>query len=181
MSWAGGFFGGSSPVLNAGITKAGDTSTYATNTGKNLSTQAGNFWSDLMSGDPSKTAKLLSPQIRTQQAQGQQMKQGMSQFGTRSGGTAAKGQTIDDTTRANIGNMIAQLTGSAAGAATSMGKDMLDLGMQSLNQQVSFSQQQMQNWQDSLMGQGMSQGLGFLEGKGLSGMMSKFGMPPAPM
>ena len=87
--------------------------------------------------------------------QAQQQKQANAQFGNRSGGTNASGQTIDDKTRANISSMISNLTGQAAGAASSLGQGLLNTGIQALNQQVQFSQAQMQNWQDSILGSGL--------------------------
>jgi hypothetical protein len=168
MGFWSGVFGGSNPTLNQGVQQAGQTSSFATGFGKNLTTQAGNFYSDLMSGDPAKVAKLLAPQIKGQQDQAQQARQTGAQFGTRSGGTTAKGQTLGDTTRANIGTMVADLTGKAASGAQQMGQSLLDTGIQSLNQQVQFSQQQMQNWQDSILGTGMSAGIGALENMAIS-------------
>jgi hypothetical protein len=168
MGFFSSLFGGSSPTLNAGIKAAGDTASFATGFGKNLSTQAGNFYSDLMSGDPAKVAKLLAPQIKSQQDQAQQARQGMAQFGTRSGGTAAKGQTLGDTTRANIGTMVSDLTGKAVAGAQQMGQSMLDTGIKSLDQQFQFSQAQMENWSNSILGTGLTAGAGFLEKAGLN-------------
>jgi hypothetical protein len=116
---------------------------------------AGNFFSTLMSGDPKKTAQILAPQIAATQKQGQQQKQALSQFHTRSGGTTAAGQTIDDKTRANISDIIANLTGSAAGEAAKMGQGLVDTGLYALGQQATMSQQQMANWEDSIFGKGL--------------------------
>jgi len=155
MSFWGSMFGGSNPTLNQGINQAGQIAGYGQAQGEGLTTQAGNFFSGLLSGNPAQQAKLLAPEIQANQQQAQQQKQANAQFGNRSGGTNASGQTIDDKTRANISSMISNLTGQAAGAASSLGQGLLNTGIQALNQQVQFSQAQMQNWQDSILGSGL--------------------------
>jgi hypothetical protein len=152
MGFWGSMFGGSNPTLNAGINQAGQVSGFGTTKGEGLTTAAGNFFTGLLSGNPAQTAKLLAPQIKTQQAQAQQAKQTTAQFHNRSGGTNARNQTIDDTTRANIGDMISKMTGDAATQSASLGKSLIDTGMEALNQRVNFSQGQMQNWANSIFG-----------------------------
>lgn len=169
MGFWGSLFGGSNPTVNAGIQQAGDTSTWATSKGKNLMGGAADWLSGLMSGDTAKTAKLLAPQIATQEQQAQQQKQKMAQFGNRSGGINAAAQTIDDKTRANINSMISTLTGSAVSGAGSMGQGMIDTGLKALGQQFDMSQQQMENWSNSIFGQGLTAGAGFLEKGAMTG------------
>ena len=163
MGFFSSLFGGSNPTINQGIKQAGQVAGWGQSKGEGLSTQAGDFFSSLLSGNPATTAKLLAPQIQAQQQQGQQQKQQNAQFGNRSGGTNAANQSIDDKTRANISNMISTLTGQAATGAADMGKSLLDTGITALNQQVGFSQQQMQNWNNSILGQGISSGAGYAE------------------
>jgi hypothetical protein len=170
MGFWGSFFGGSNPALNKAINKSGQMSDFATGKGQNLLSGASDWLSGLMSGDTAKTAKLLAPQIAGQQKQAQQAKQTASQFGNRSGGTNARAQTIDDTTRGNIGNMIAQLTSSAVQGAGSMGQSLFDTGANLMNMQVGFSQQQMDNWNNSILGKGMTTGISAAETYALSGM-----------
>lgn len=160
MGFWGSMFGGSNPTLNSGINKAGQVAGYGTTQGEGLTTSAGNFFQGILSGNPAQTAKLLAPQIQAAQNQAQQAKQTQAQFGGRSGGTNAAGQTIDDKTRGNITNMISDLTGKAATATADLGTNLLSQGMKALNQQVEFSQQQMQNWQDSLFGSSMNAAAG---------------------
>jgi hypothetical protein len=107
-------------------------------------------------GNPAQQARVLAPQIQQLQQGAQQAKQKLAQFGNRSGGTNAAGQTIDDTTRANIGDMISKLTMQGATQAAGMGSSLLDTSLKSLNMQVGFSQAQMQNWADSILGKGMT-------------------------
>ena len=160
MGFWGSLFGGSNPTINSGINQSGQVAGYGTSVGEGLTTSAGNFFQGLLSGNPAQTAKLLAPQIQAQQQQAQQQKNTMAQFGNRSGGTNASGQTIDDTARANIGNMITNLTGQAATGAASLGTNLLTQGMNALNMKVQFSQDQLQNWQNSILGSGISAGAG---------------------
>jgi len=169
---------GINPTLKAGIKQAGQTSTFANTKGQGLTGQAGDFYSTLLGGDPRAMSKLLAPQIGTMQKQGQQQKQTMAQFGTRSGGTTAAGQSIDDSTRANISNMISSLTGTAAGGAQQMGQNLIDTGLKALGQQVDYSQQQLENWSNSVLGQGLAKGAGFLESAGLGAAGGMMGMSP---
>jgi len=160
-------FGGSNPTLNQGINQSGQIAGYGQSQGEGLTTSAGNFFQGLLGGNPAQTAKLLAPQIQAQQQQAQQQKQQNAQFGNRSGGTNASNQTIDDTTRANISTMVSKLTGAAATNAANMGQSLLSTGISALNNQVQFSQQQMQNWQNSIFGQGISGAAGFGEAAAL--------------
>jgi hypothetical protein len=167
MGFFSSIFGGSNPTLNSGIGQAGQAAGYGISSGQGLTSSAGNFYQGLLGGNPAQTAKLLAPQIQANQQQAQQKKQQNAQFGNRSGGTNASNQTTDDTARANTSNMIASLTGQAASGAASLGSNLLDTGLNALNMQVGFSQLQMQNWQNSILGQGIGTAAGFAEGAAL--------------
>jgi len=160
-------FSGSNPVLASGMKQAGQTSQFSNTLGQGLTSQAGGFYSDILGGDMSKISKLIAPQIGTMTKQGQQQKKTMAEFGTRSGGLSSKGQTVDDSTRANISNAIATLTGQAAGAAGSMGTSLIDTGLKSLGMQVDMSQTQMDNWSNSLFGKGITSAMATGESYGL--------------
>jgi hypothetical protein len=170
MSFFGSLFGGSNPTIGAGMKQAGQTSQWASAKGQGLTGQAGDFYSGLLSGDPKAMSKLLAPQIATQQQQGQQAKQTASQFGNRSGGTNAAMQTIDDKTRANLGSMISSLTASGAAGAADIGKSLIDTGLTSLGMQVNMSQQQMENWSNSILGKGVTQAASTAESAALGAM-----------
>lgn len=157
----GGFlssiFGGSNPTINSAIPQFGAISGFGVNKGEGDINAASGFWNSILSGDPSKISQVLGPQIQAIEGQGQQQKQTLGQFGNRSGGTNAKAQTIGDTTRSEVNNMVSNLTGSAASNLGSMGENLLGQGTAALGQQVSTSQMQMKNWQDSLFG-GLAKG-----------------------
>lgn len=83
--------------------------------------QSGAFMSAILSGDPARIGQVLGPQINAIKQQGQQQKQTLGQFGNRSGGTNAEAQTIGDTTRTQINDMISSLTGSAVSGLNNTG------------------------------------------------------------
>jgi hypothetical protein len=163
MSFWSGVFGGSNPTLNQGINQSGQVAGFGTTKGEGLTTSAGNFFTGLLSGNPAQTAKLLAPQIKGIQDRTQQAKQTAAQFHNRSGGTNAKMQTADDTARAKVSDMVTDLTGKAATASADLGKSLIDQGMDALSKQVNFSQQQMDNWSNSIFGKGMTEAAAYGE------------------
>lgn len=86
------------------------------------------------------------------QQQGQQQKEQLGQFGTRSGGTASAAAGIGASTRGNISNMVASLLGTSASNLGSLGSSALGQGMQAYGQQSTLSQEQTQGWSNSLFG-----------------------------
>jgi hypothetical protein len=167
MSFFGSLFGGSNPTLNKNIQEFGQIGGFATGMGEKNLTQASNFYSSLLSGDPSKQAQTLAPEISAQQQQGQQAKNAAAQFGSRSGGTAASMQSIDAQGRGSINNMIASLLGSSAGALSSQGQGLLSQGTGAYQAQQAASQQQMENWSNSILGKGITSGVAAGESFGL--------------
>lgn len=160
MSFWSSLFGGANPTLNSDINQTGSIGGFATGLGEKNASQASSFFSNILSGDQSKIAKTLAPQISAIQTQGNQQKQTNAQFGNRSGGTNAQNQQIGDQSRSAINNMIAQLTGSAASNLESSGEGLLGTGLQATTAQAGLSQVQMQNWSNSILGKGVSQGIG---------------------
>lgn len=157
-SFLSSIFGGSNPTLNSAIPQFGAISGYGVNQGEGDINAASGFWNSILSGDPAKIGQVLGPQIQAIEGQGQQQKQTLGQFGNRSGGTNAKAQTIGDTTRSEVNNMVSNLTGSAASNLGSMGQNLLGQGTAALQSQVNASQTQMSNWQNSLFG-GLAKGV----------------------
>lgn len=167
MSFFGSLFGGSNPTLNKDMNQFGQIGGFATGVGMSDTTASSNFMQSLLSGDSSKIGQLLAPQISSMQKQGQQQKQGVAQFGNRSGGNNSSVQGVDDSTRADIGSMISSLTGGAASGLASQGSSLLGTGLQATGAQVDASQMQMKNWMDSFLGQGIGGAIGGAEGFGL--------------
>ena len=167
----GGFFsalfGGSNPTLNKTIAQQGDLSGYSQNIGQGDTTQASNYLRQILSGDPSQTAKALAPEISGQQQQIQQANNALAQFGNRSGGTTAAAAAAPAAARANIINLTGGLQSGAADKLANLGTANLGLAQQANAEQASQSQQRMMNYINSILGKGISTGIGTLEGFGL--------------
>ena len=170
MGFFGSLFGGSSSELNQDINNAGNTMNFGSALGQKDLSKGSDFWNTILSGNPDAIAKLLGPQISTIQKQGQQQLNTAEQFGNRSGGTNAAGQTNMDTQRSEVEDMIAKLTGEAAGQVTDIGKFGVDTGLKANEIQASEAEQKMKNIMDSLFGQMISSGAGALESFGLGKM-----------
>lgn len=164
-----GIFGGSNPTLNQTKNTAGDISKFGTTTGQGAITDANKYYSDILSSDPSKIAESIAPEIKAGADQTQQEKQSLAQFGTRSGGTAAASAGADAANRSNIISLIGRLQQGAAAGETGIGENQTAQGLQANGQQASISQAQLQNYINSILGQGVgdfaSTGLNAAEGK----------------
>jgi hypothetical protein len=125
---------------------------FATSQGENLLTNSSDLINALLRGDTAKISQLLAPQISAIQGQGQQAKATSSQFGTRSGGQASYGQTIDDKSRAAVNDMVSNLTSGAIGEGASLGSNLLGQGMGGytnvFGQQQEMQQQRASKWND---------------------------------
>ena len=156
MSFLGGIFTGSNPTLEGDQNQPGGIAGFGTSVGEGDINAASGFDQTLLQGNPAETAKLLAPQIGAITGQGQQQKNKLAQFGNRSGGNNSAAQTIDDTTRGSIDNMVSQLTGSAASNLGNMGMGTLGIGLSANAQQAAEAQQQLQNEEDSTIGKGIA-------------------------
>jgi hypothetical protein len=170
MGFFSSLFGGSNPTLNKDMAQFGQIGGFATGLGESNLSQASNFYSSLLSGDPSKQAKVLAPEISGIQQGAQQQRNVAAQFGNRSGGTNAQMQMVGDQSRAQINDMISSLLGSSASGLGSLGTNLLSQGQQAYGQQAYLSQQQMENWSNSILGLGLTKGAGAGEGA-LLGML----------
>jgi hypothetical protein len=156
MSFWSSLFGGQNPTLNQDIAQFGQIGGFATNLGESNLSQASQFWSSLLSGDQSKIAKTLTPEINTIQQQGAQQRATTAQFGNRGGGTNAAMQMVGDTSRASINDMIAKLLGSSASNLASTGGGLLGTAVGAFGAQEAASQQRMRNWANSILGHGIT-------------------------
>jgi hypothetical protein len=164
VSFLGSVFGGQNPTLNSQIPMLTAMSGSLSKTGTTNLNDASSYFHKILGGDYSS----LSPQIQSIRNQGNQSFAQMFNFGNRSGGTNSAAQTVGDRTATGVNNLISAATSGAASNIGSLGSTMLNAGLQSSNMAVSDSQMQMQNYINSILGQGMSMGAGFLEGKGLA-------------
>ena len=109
--------------------KVANIGDFGTSQGEKDILQSDAFWSTLLSGDPSKTAQVLGPQISAINKQGQEELKTMSEFGNRSGGTGAAAQRVGDTTRSRYDTLQSGLLTSAAGELGSGGRSLLSTGL----------------------------------------------------
>jgi hypothetical protein len=107
----------------------GGIGNFGTSTGEADIGKASDFWQGVLSGDQTKLSKLLGTQYSAINQRGQQQMKTLSEFGTRSGGTAAQQQQIGDTERQQAGELEGNLTGAAAGELGSLGSGLLSTGL----------------------------------------------------
>jgi hypothetical protein len=101
---------------------------FATSRGEGDIATSDNFWKSILSGDPSKIAGVLAPETSAINEQAQQAKKTASEFHNRGGGTNAGMQMANDAVRSHYDKILANLTGSAAGALGASGHSLLGLG-----------------------------------------------------
>ncbi len=158
-------FAGANPKLGGDINNAGNEMNFGTAVGEGDTRKASDFYGDILGGDPEKISKLLAPQIKTMQEQGQQKLATTSQFGDRSGGTNASNQKTMDDTRANIDDMISKLTGGAASNLANIGTTEQGIGLSANELQEKEAQQQLENFQNSILGGAITSGVSGALGK----------------
>jgi hypothetical protein len=163
----GSLFGGANSTLNSGIGQLGQQSGFATSLGEQNLSQASNFTSALLSGNQSKIGQLLAPQFAAIQGQKQQALNTTAQFGNRSGGNNAANQNAGDQARTQQNQLVAGLTSSALGTSANLGSSLFSQGAAIKGQQIDASQQQMENWSNSILGLGVTKAAGYAEGLAL--------------
>lgn len=106
---------------------------FASNLGQQNLTASSDFMRDLLSGDPTKISQVLAPQISGITGRAQQQKQGLAEFGNRSGGNTSAAAGIDSGVNAQITNLTGSLIGGAANSLGSMGENLLGQGSSDFN------------------------------------------------
>lgn len=170
MSFFSSLLGGQNGNLNTAIGQTGQIGGWATGQGQGDIGKATDFYSAILSGDASKTARALAPQISDAKVSNQQNQKTASMFGGRSGGTAASTAASDDKTHADITNLIGSLTNSSAGALGSMGSSLLNTGLAGITSSAELSQQRLSNWSNSILG-GLTGGIAGTLGKAAGGAL----------
>lgn len=154
--------GGPSPEQKAMYGATANIGRFGTSVGEADISKSQNFWSAILSGDATKIATVLGPEMSAMNKQAQERKATTAQFGTRSGGTTGAMQTLDDSTLAGIRTMISQLTGGAATQLGAMGTSLLNTGLQgttaAMGEANILQQQNQQRWNEILMGAGITGG-----------------------
>jgi hypothetical protein len=167
MGFFGSLFGGSNSTLNKNIPAFQSEAGFGTGVGNTDVTNASKWYNDILSGDPTKMAEAVAPETSAIQGEAQQAKNQTAQFSPRSGGTAAAMAGLDANTRAQIIKLLGGLQSGAAGGAASLGTTEQGIGLQSREAADKASQQQMQNWQDSILGKGITGAAATAESAGL--------------
>jgi hypothetical protein len=102
---------------------------FATSTGEADISSASDFWQGILKGDQTSLSRFLGPAFSNiSQRAGQETKT-LSEFGTRSGGTAAAQQQIGDEERRQAGQLEGGLLGASAESLGSMGQGLLTTGL----------------------------------------------------
>jgi hypothetical protein len=154
-SFLSGIFTGSNPTLDGTIGNANDVMGFGTSVGKGDIGAASDFYKTLLGGNSAAEAKLLAPQIKTVQDQAQQKINTEQQFGDRSGGTNAGNQMTLDNARGSVDDMIAKLTGGAAGGLANLGTSTLGIGLNANEIAAREAQQRLENQRNSIFGKGI--------------------------
>ena len=170
MSWLTSLFAGQNKDLNTDIGATGAIAGNATSIGTKDLTTGSNWMNAIVSGDATKTAQALAPQISAAKTSAANSNKTAAMFGTRSGGTAASTAATTDKLHADITNLIGSLTGSAASGLVNTGSNLLQQGLGAFTTQADLSQQRMQNWSDSILGKGITSGVAFGESYGLNSL-----------
>lgn len=108
-------------------------------TGENLVTPAATYDENILSGDPTKIAQSLAPEISAGQSQVEQQRLTGANFGTRSGGTTASGNAAESQERGNIINLVGGLQKSTADSAASLGTQQESAGAGNITTQANMA------------------------------------------
>jgi len=165
VSWLSSIFGGQNPTLNQNINQTGQIAGFATGLGQGALTSGTNWMQNIVSGDPSKIAQSLAPEISAQQGGISQQKKQLAEFGSRSGGTASAASNLDSQGRGNIINLVGGLQSQTAGNLANVGSSLLNTGLNATTTQADLSQERMQNWANSIFGGALTGGAGIGLGK----------------
>jgi len=156
LGFMSALFGGKDVNLNNLISQYGQIGGQQTGQGQKHENQAGDFFSSLVSGDAGKISQTLAPEISAAKTRNSETQKSNAEMGTRSGGTAASNAASSDKLHSDITNMIGSLTGGAAGSLASLGSSEMSTGLGALGQEQGATAQRMQNWQNSILGKGIT-------------------------
>lgn len=163
MSFFGALFGGQNGTLSKDISKTGQIGDFSNSLGTSNTTKGSDFFSSLLSGDSSKVATTLAPQISAEKTSLQQNQKTSAQNGDRSGGKAASNDAAQDKVHSDITNLTGSLTSGAASTLLSSGQSLLGAATGAYDQQSKLSQQQMENWEKSILGTGITGAINYGE------------------
>ncbi len=119
----------------------GSLAGYQTGVGEGLITPAAQYEESILSGDPTKTAQAMAPEISANQQQTQQFKNQTAEFSPRSGGTAAAVANADTSGRSNLIDLLGKEQSGAASTSLSAGSGLLDSASSNLGQEAKLAEQ----------------------------------------
>ena len=119
----------------------GALSGYQTGVGEGLITPAAQYEESILSGDPTKTAQAMAPEISANQQQTQQFKNQSAEFSPRSGGTAASVANADTSGRSNLIDLLGKEQSGAASTSLSAGSGLLDSASSNLGNEANLANQ----------------------------------------
>ena len=109
--------------------------------GEGLITPAAQYEESILSGDPTKTAQAMAPEISANQQQTQQFKNQSAEFSPRSGGTAASVANADTSGRSNLIDLLGKEQSGAASTSLSAGSGLLDSASSNLGNEANLANQ----------------------------------------
>jgi len=149
------------------MAKEGSLADFSTGIGEKDTSAASQYENDILSGDPTKESEALAPEISAAKKRSEEAKKGRSEFGNRSGGATSANAATDAGVNTDILNMEGGLKTGAAGALAQTGQSNLQNATSNLQSQEQMSQQQMQNYANSILGKGITEAVGTAESAGL--------------
>ena len=168
MSWFSSLFTGQNTNLNNDIGATGQIASNQSGQGQKNQNTASTFWNSIVGGDATKQMQTLSPEISAAKTSVAQDTKTNSQFGTRSGGTAASNASAQDKVHGYITNLIGSLTGQSASDLASLGTSQVGTGLSAYNQNAQLSEEQTQDWANSIFGKGITSAVSDAESFGLT-------------
>jgi len=145
----------------------GALSGYQTGVGEGLITPAAQYEESILSGDPTKTAQAMAPEISANQQQTQQFKNQSAEFSPRSGGTAASVANADTSGRSNLIDLLGKEQSGAASTSLSAGSGLLDSASNNLGNEANLANQWRQQQTSDI--NGVAQGAASIATMGMTG------------
>jgi hypothetical protein len=170
MGFFSSLFGGQNSTLNQNIPAFEQQAGFATGVGQGDVTAASKWYNDILSGDPTKMAEAVAPETSAIQGEAQQAKNQTAQFAPRSGGTASAMAGLDANTRAQIIKLLGGLQSTSAGALGNLGTTEQGVALSNRKAGDDASRQQLENWQNSILGRGTTEGAAAGESAGLDAL-----------
>ena len=165
MSFFGDIMGGVN--LGPEQKREGQLAGYSTGIGEGDTTAASQWYQNILSGDPTKNAQALAPEISAANEGAQQQKKQAAEFGTRSGGTGAALAGVDEGTRAELIKLLGGEKSVAAAGLANLGTENLGMAASDTMSQADLKIQQQQSEMNSILGHVIGTGVGAAESFGL--------------